>query len=208
MARRGRTQRELRRREHTRESYDRILIVCEGTRSEYNYFSDLVDEYRLSPVNVRVKGVGKDPSALVEEALELQRLERELDEEYDQIYCVFDRDRHHHFESTSRRADSEGIKLARSWPCFEYWLLLHFEFTRRPYQGASSTPCEECMRDLKKHLPNYEKNSVGLFGTLVGRLDEAKRRAAKALRDAKATDNPNPSTEVHLLVEYLQRLKG
>lgn len=211
VVRRGRTQRDLRRRERPedrREFYQRVLIVCEGTRSEFNYFSGLVDEYRLSTVNVRVKGVGKDPSALVQEAIDLQRRERELDEEYDQIYCVFDRDRHHHFETASEDAQRNGFELARSWPCFEYWLLLHFEFSRSPYQDGPGTPCENCTKDLRKHLPDYEKNTIGLFGTLVHRLGDAKQRAAAALRDAEATGNPNPSTEVHVLVEYLQTLKA
>ncbi len=152
--------------------------------------------------------MGKDPSALIKEVINLQRYEQELDEEYDQVYCVFDRDRHHHFESASEDAKRNGFELARSWPCFEYWVLLHFEFSRRPYQDGPYTPCENCTNDLKKHLPDYEKNTVGLFRTLARLLDDAKQRAAEALRDAEATGNPDPSTEVHVLVEYLQSLKG
>lgn len=208
MARRSRTKNDLRRRERQRASYDRVLIVCEGKRSEFNYFSDLRDEYRLSTVNVEVKGVGRDPSALVREAIKSRGREQRLGEKYDQIYCIFDRDRHHHFESASETARKKKIELARSWPCFEYWLLLHFEFSRSPYQDAPNTPCENCTKDLKKHLPDYEKNTVGLFETLAHLLDDAKQRAAEALRDAEATGDPNPSTEVHVLVEYLQSLKG
>ena len=208
VAPRSRTKKDLRRRKHRRESYDRILVVCEGTRTEFNYFSGLVDDYRLSTVNVKVKGLGKDPRALVHEAINLQRQEQQLDEEYDTIYCVFDRDRHHHFESASEKARNSGINLARSWPCFEYWLLLHFEYSRRLYQDASKTACENCVRDLKKFLPDYEKNTVGLFGKLIDLLDNAKQYARRALQEAKATGNPNPSTEVHLLVEYLQSLRA
>ena len=158
-------------------------------------------------MNVEVKGVGRDPSALVQEAISLQSREQQLNEEYDQIYCVFDRDRHHHFESASDQATNNGFNLARSWPCFEYWLLLHFEFSRKPYQDAPNTPCENCTRDLKRHLPEYEKNTAGLFGSVVHLLEEAKQHAGRSAQDAEVTGDPNPSTEVHRLVEYLQSLK-
>ena len=207
VARRRQTQKNLRRRAPQRESYERVLNICEGRRSETGYFLGLVDEYRLSTVNIRIKGIGKDPSALVQEAIDLQKQERELGEEYDQIFCVFDKDRHHHFELASERAAQKSFKLARSWPCFEYWLLLHFEFSRKPYEDASNTPCENCTKDLKRHIPDYEKNTAGLFQDLAHSLELAKKHAIGALKDAAATGNPNPSTEVHFLVEHLQSLR-
>ena len=46
-----------------------------------------------------------------------------------------------------------------------------------------------------------------MFFELEDRLEEAKARAARALDDARATGEFNPSTEVHELVGYLQSLK-
>ena len=45
-----------------------------------------------------------------------------------------------------------------------------------------------------------------MFGTLEDSLEQAKANAARALTDAEATEALNPSTEIHLLVEYLQSL--
>ena len=192
-----------------REPYDRVLIVCEGGRTEPLYFDELVVHYRLSTANIKVVGSGSDPHTVVQEAKELQKQERRQGERYDKVYCVFDRDEHPAFDNASRDAEDNGLELARSWPCFEFWLLLHFDGSRRPYtnQGGRS-PCDNCIHDLRSHLPGYEKTTPGLFRKLEGRLEDAKRNAVHAITDAEGAGESNPSTEVHKLVDYLQSLKN
>ena len=202
-----RARNKLQRRKPQRESYDRVLIVCEGMQTEVLYFEDLVAQYRLSTVNVNVVGTGSDPRSLVEEAEVLRDNEEKNGEPYDQVYCVFDKDSHTAFEAASEAAQRCNLKLARSWPCFEFWLLLHFYYSRRPYAKTSKSPCENCVGDLRKHLPEYQKSCPSVFNDLLDRLDVAKQHAAQALQDAESTGEPNPCTEIHLLVNYLQKLK-
>lgn len=64
-----------------------------------------------------------------------------------------------------------------------------------------------CERALIRHLPEYSKGTRGLFQKLLEELPEAKTRSARALVDARRTGAENPSTEVHELVDYLQKLK-
>lgn len=199
---------QLIRRRRTREPYDRVLIVTEGVKSEPNYFEDLVRHYRLSSANVMIIGTGKDPSAVVQEAIDTRDRELELGERYDQVYCVFDRDRHANFFAASQRASSLGIRLARSWPCFEYWLLLHFRYIRMPFVASGSrSGCDNCTVQLRKFIPSYRKSTANLFSILLNKLDRAKEHAHKALADANSTGERNPSTEVHGLVEYLQEIR-
>lgn len=47
-----------------------------------------------------------------------------------------------------------------------------------------------------------------MFRGREDRLEDAKRSAERAIADAKTTGEPNPSTEVHELVGYLQSTKG
>ena len=94
------------------------------------------------------------------------------------------------------------MKLARSWPCFEYWLVLHFVYYRKPYYQARN-----CVKHLKKYLYRYTKRMAGVYKNLEDRLETAKSNAERALSDVAATGTPDPSTEVHLLVAYLQALK-
>ena len=186
-----------------------MLIVCEGTQTEPLYFEELKDRYRLSTANVQIAGSGGEPYGLLRSAKNNQKREARQGERYDQIYCVFDRDEHPNFDRVSAEAESSGLRTARSWPCFEFWFLLHFGYTRSPYgRTGSGSPCEHCIRDLSKHLPGYEKAQKGRFRQLEGRLDLAKKNAARAKVDARRTGEPNPSTEVHELVDYLQSLKA
>ena len=192
-----------------REPYDRVLIVCEGEKTEPLYFGELADHYRLSTANIKVVGSGSDPHTVVREAKQLREDERRQGEQYDEVYCVFDRDEHPAFDNASSEAATSGLKLARSWPCFEFWLLLHFVCSRRPYTNEGGrSPCGNCIRDLRSHLPGYKKATPGLFRKLEDRLEDAKRNAERIQTDARTTGAPNPSTEVHELVGYLQSIKS
>ena len=210
MARRKPRQRgQLRRKGPKREPYDRVLIVCEGSKTEPSYFRSLMDRYRLSTANVVITGSGSDPRSLVNTAKKLQDIEKRQGDQYNAVYCVFDRDQHAHFNTASNEALSAKLKLARSWPCFEFWLLLHFVYHRRPYASSGNrSAADNCVGDLQEHLLNYTKGNAGVFEALEGRMETAKFNAGRALLDVKVTGRCNPSTEVHCLVAYLQALKS
>ena len=196
------------RRRPKREPYDRVLIVCEGAKTEPNYFSELARHYKLSTANIEIVGAGADPLAIVKEAIESQKRERRNGEKYDKVYCVFDRDEHARFQQASLLAQRSKLQLGRSWPCFEFWLLLHFRFSRRPYvRSHGRSPAENCIRDLRQHWPDYEKARNGVFLQLRHTLEDAKECADRAEVDVAQTGNSNPSTEVHRLVTYLEDLK-
>ena len=200
---------QLRRRGPKREPYDRVLIVCEGSKTEPSYFQSLVARFRLSTANVVITGSGSDPRSLVKTAKKLRDIEKRQGDQYDAVYCVFDRDEHTHFNKATSEARSAKLKLARSWPCFEFWLLLHFVYSRRPYApSGNKTAAENCVRELLQHLSNYTKGNAGVFEVLEDQMETAKSNASLALSDAEATGRCNPSTEVHCLVAYLQALKG
>lgn len=191
-----------------REPYARVLIVCEGKRTEPMYFRELVDHYRLGTANIVVVGSGSDPHTVVREAKQLRQQEKRHGEKYDRVYCVFDHDEHTTFDDASNDAKTNCLKLARSWPCFEFWLLLHFVYSRSPYTRVDGrSPCDNCIRDLHRHLPEYEKAARGIFQSLEGLLEDAKRNATRAFADVNETGERNPSTEVHELVGYLQSIK-
>ena len=205
--RRPRGRSRIHRRRPTREPYDRVLVVCEDAKAEPGYFRGLIDHYRLSTANVVVLGSGSDPRFLVKRAKMLRVAESRRGDRYDAVYCVFDRDEHAHFHTASQEAQASGLHLARSWPCFEFWLILHFEYHRRPYsRSGNRTAAQNCVRELTQHLSSYTKGMAGVFADLQDRLETAKTNAARARSDASETRRDDPSTEVHLLVTYLQSL--
>lgn len=201
----------LRRRGPTREPYDRILIVCEGEKTEPSYFEDFRSHFRLSSANVEiVKNVmGSSPISVVECAVELYRRDRG----YDRVYCVFDRDRHPRYDEALARIDNERSRKIRpfplyavpSIPCFEFWILLHFEYTTAQFDVPEGSICDELIRYLRKYLPDYRK-AGSVFEKIVGNLDVATVNAKRVAAFHETSGTDNPSTRVHELVEHLRSL--
>nr|VFJ50570.1 MAG: RloB-like protein [Candidatus Kentron sp. DK] len=193
--------------------YEYVLIVCEGEKTEPDYFTELRKGYRLSAINIMiVTADGSDPMSVVRTARRVQQKRKQQRKRpYDRVYCVFDRDEHAHFEDASRQLENlrkQRFYPIRSWPCFEFWLLLHFTYTRRPFErDGRQTAARNCESALRREMPHYRKGATGVFMELLPRLEAARERAARAREDAKATLENNPSTEVHELVDYLRRLR-
>ena len=200
----------LRRRRATKAPYDVILIVCEGAKTEPNYFTELVKAFRLSNANVRICGRGSDPLSVVNFAIETFRQEQE----FDRVYCVFDRDRHTTYDAApnkvrrTRLGRGSRIFAIPSVPCFEFWLLLHFAYTTRPFDTpAGDSICSMVIEELKNHIPPYQKGQQDIFYKIQDKLDNAITNARRVEQFHQTSGTDNPSTLVHSLVEYLRDLK-
>jgi len=200
----------LRRRRAMKEPYDVILIVCEGEKTEPNYFTELKKAFRLSNANVRICGRGSDPLSVVNFAIETFQREPE----FDRVYCVFDHDRHttYHIalDKVKRTRLGKGSKIFAipSVPCFEFWLLLHFIYTTRPFDvPPGDSICSRVIEELKKYLPAYQKGDQDIFNNIQDRLDNAITNASRVQQFHQTSGTDNPSTLVHSLVEYLRDLK-
>ena len=51
-----------------REPYEKVLIVCEGTKTEPNYFNGLKNHLRPTSANVVIAGKGATPLKIISEA--------------------------------------------------------------------------------------------------------------------------------------------
>ena len=158
--------------------------------------------------NIVVIASGSAPITVVREAKKLRNRESRHGEKYDKVYCVFDRDEHPTFDKACDEARASDVKLARSWPCFELWLRLHFGFSRQPYaRSGGKSAAQNCVDEVSGLLPEYAKAAPGISHKLENRLEQAKVDAARALADAEATGELDPSNEIHELVGCLQLLK-
>jgi len=205
---------QLARRRFRRAFYAKVLIVCEGEKTEPNYFNGLKDHYGLNGANVEVSGeCDSDPHSIVEFARERYREAKNAGDSFDTVYCVFDKDTHASYQQAIdqiNRATPKGIFFAiTSVPCFEYWLLLHFCYTTKPFEPLPGNSAgNQMLRELKKYMPDYEKGQEDIFPILLDQLEHAKHNAARSLDAGKSGHTDNPSTHVHLLVEYLQQIKS
>ena len=203
---------DLRRKKAKRAPYDRVLIVCEGSKSEPKYLSDLIDSLKLNNANLEICGeCGSDPKSIFFHAKNKYLKEKRRNDAYDRVFCVFDRDQHAKYDEVKNIIASHtpaGLYRAiTSVPCFEYFILLHFEYSTAPYEKVGKrSGCDCVIQRLNLHLPNYGKGSEGLFAKTYDKLDYAISNCEKAMKASQNVENENPSTLMHELVEYLQKL--
>lgn len=208
----GRSPRGFDRKSGTYNLRPRILIVCEGEKTEPNYLNDVVSACRLTAADVRIVGKECD-SAPISVVTYAENLYNDSDPKFQYIFCVFDRDRHETFHDAVRKLEklgAKGFSAINSDPCFEYWLLLHFRYTRKSYvKTGSKSPgdvleAELCQEFKRAFGIEYRKGMPGIYGMLVRLMDDAARRAEQAVRDVHATNDPNPSTDVLRLINFLR----
>ena len=182
-----------------------ILVICEDKKSSLQYLKDAAKHFRVH-VHVEITHDGKtDPLGIVNSAVGKRK-------SYDEVYCAIDRDSHMNFDEAIRLADAhENIKIIASYPCFEFWLLLHFGFNRRPYQPAGNkSAADRLISDLKTQggMAAYAKGDVnGLFDSLLDRLDGARQTSLQVLNEAIETSEMNPSTLIHVLMDKFESLQ-
>ncbi len=64
----------LARQKANRKPYDKVLIVCEGEKTEPNYFRGLTNYYELDSANVKITGdCGSSPMSVVRPARDIYR---------------------------------------------------------------------------------------------------------------------------------------
>ena len=160
---------------------------------------------------------GNDPLSLVISAEEefYKELMRDPEERgFDYVFVVFDKDTHSTYVDALQKIKGvikkhkDKFRAIVSIPCFEFWLLLHFEDATRPYAASGShSICDNVICDLKAYIQDYEKGSRGMFEITYPEVENAITRAKLLEKRHEGTGADNPSTQVYELVEYLMGLK-
>jgi hypothetical protein len=179
----------------------RILIVCEGEKTEKKYFESF---HVTSAVVVDIIGEGYNTDSLIEQALSLYNEAISNDQKYDQVWCVFDRDSFppDNFKRAIDLAYRYKFKVAYTNEAFELWFLLHFNYYDT---GISREQYKKKLDNLLGH--KYKKNSNSMYDELIDKQQKAIINAKRLLNkyDTLDPEQNNPSTTVHLLVEELNK---
>ncbi len=198
----------LRRQTKTRETRKRFLIVCEGEKTEVNYFKAFDVPKKIE---VTVRGEGKNSLSLVNKAIQIiDNLKQ--DDSFDQIWCVFDKDNcsKEQFNQAERLAKENNVKIAYSNEAFEIWFILHFQYldiatSRSEYLTILTNQMQKYGLLNKKE--KYKKNREDMYEKLKPYQTTAITNAAKLIQDRdEAKKHPfdaNPSTTVQELVQEL-----
>ena len=212
----------LKRGKQLREEYELIAIVCEGTKTEPFYYDDVKKVERLPSANIFVTGdCGSDPLSVVRHGIHLYEksfAEKNPSTLYDIVFCVIDRDAHQTFNAAldcalqyNRKKNKAIILPIKSYPSFEIWYLFHFLYTRQVFvktpTKSAGQRCKEALNiEWKKVFKeDYEKSHSDIYKKLKSKnlVVDGIKNATLALADAKKTNEMNPSTEAHLLLEFL-----
>ncbi len=211
--RKARRAKDLARRKSSRAPYDRVLIVCEGSKTEPNYLRELIDCLKLSSANVEVDGdSGSSPISVVQHAKRRYCEEQAKGDAFDRVFCVFDKDTHTTYVEAIRTLSElrprDVFRSIPSVPCFEYWLLLHFTYSTKPYNpSGGKSACDCVIAELRNYMHDYSKGDKGIFKQVMGQTDQAVANSRRASKAAKRAGTDNPTTKMHELVKYLKQLK-
>lgn len=210
--RRGKGSAQLQRKKPSRETAPLYIIVCEGEKTEANYFNELRNFERIISVRIEVCGeCGSAPISVVESAQRMYEDAIADGVEIQGVFCVFDKDNHESFNRACAKVEHlrhNGVPIHAiySVPCFEYWIVLHFDYFRAPYSTSSKGSVAHAVyKHLQSIMGAYNKGATGLYSKLKVMQSNAIKHAETAHEDSVNTGQPNPSTMVgNLVVELLK----
>ncbi|MFC2410730.1 MAG: RloB family protein [Bacteroides sp.] len=184
-----------------------VVVICEG-KTEWHYIDSLRvhKRYRFTLKPSLAKHT--DVHAIqkkVENALKTAG-------KSDYVICLMDADRLGQYEKENEKYERMIRKLRkrknfipiRTYPCLEFWFLLHFSPGGKLYYNSDSV-----VKDLQAYIPDYEKTDEylsknNLYRLLEDRLPQAMERAKRLCNIPE--DERICYSEVFKLLELLETL--
>lgn len=185
-----------------------MLVVAEGSKTEPQFLALVQPRCQAALVElVVIDETATDPRSLVTRACSVKKhAERERRRTKDpnaileEVWCLFDVDQHPFLKEARQQAQANGVNLAVSNPCFEIWLLLHFQDQTAYIERG------DARRRLAAYLPNYDKTLPSL-DPFEDRFEEARARAQSLARkhegDGTSYPQDNPSSDVWRLIDSI-----
>ncbi len=195
----------------------RILIVCEGAKTEPLYFKSFntIKTSNSWVVEIETGGGGINTIQVVNEAIRLKEEAEKQDNPYDSVWAVFDRDSFPpcNFNAAISKAKDNGIGCAWSNEAFELWYVYYFDdcctgMQRSEYSKIITQRVQKKWQKKWQKKYTYSKNDPNMRKILLDcGCDEKKaigraEKQANTFHDQKFHDH-NPCTMVYKLVKQL-----
>ena len=194
---------DLSRRQGVREIKQSFLIVCEGEKTEPDYFK----AFRMTAATVKAVGQAMNTMTLVSKAISIRDADKKRKKSYDQCWVVFDKDDFpaKDFNQAIQFAEKNGFRVAYSNQAFEYWFLLHYNL----YTGAIHRSQYKDMLTKLTGMPYSKSDGYGavMYNLLLSRQQQAIDNAETVLAEI-SHGNPaeeESSTTVQRLVVELNK---
>lgn len=189
-----------------REQLPSAMFLCEGEVTEIEYFDYIRSELCIPKERARfVKSKCNYPAGMISDAIS-QRRDNERKAKKGDVsliehwWVILDTEcKPREIISEINRAKKNHINLAVTDPCFEFWLLLHFEYTTRQYCSP-----EEVIADLKPFLQNYDRANKHCEMPLIYPYLSTAMSNARLLRKNHTEQGfEQPMTDCDLLIDAL-----
>ena len=183
-----------------------IFIATEGkNKTEKLYFK----KFNSDKVQIRfAKGGSTDPVNMVSELLSECKDMGYDPKAGDTAYCVLDSDfvasKNKQIAVADKKAEENELSLIVSSPCFEIWYLCHYDYSTKAFSSN-----EEVIDELRKRIPQYDKNMEDMYEllrlSLKNAIKNAKRLEEYNLQSGKRLHTVEfmPSTEVYRIIETI-----
>ncbi len=181
-----------------------FLLVCEGEKTEPQYFK----QFQSRDYNFKIKCVTsgrKDPVGILIYAESLIKQMGLSEKKNDVVWCVFDKDRNTKTQicDAMSRCKSNFLTIAVSNPCFEIWYLWHFQ------DFSVCSTCIDTIEKVKTHIPKYCKNENfnDILSPLTTTALKRARHIEKNYGESYHPADSNPSSQIFRIIDFLQSKK-
>lgn len=197
----------LRRQVETKAPKPKIVIYAEGEKTERDYFEEMRRAFRSAVVNIEIIEAAGVPLTIARKATQAARSARRRNRgqsyaRQDEFWAVFDRDNHLDVPNAISSCKAANVRVAFSDPCFELWLILHFQDFDRPddHHGVQ--------RHLEDICDDYDrtKRKTTDCSRLMKLVVEAEERAERQLRRRRDEGDP-PSRPFTTVYELTRRIR-
>ncbi|PIT84581.1 hypothetical protein COU37_02515 [Candidatus Micrarchaeota archaeon CG10_big_fil_rev_8_21_14_0_10_45_29] len=184
-----------------------MWIFCEG-KTEKNYFEKY--KHMESVRGIRVEAIRArktDALGIISEAIEFMGKSDYL--KGDILFCVFDRNgnTNEQLSKVEKIAKDNGVCLAFSNPCFEYWILCHYEYCKDGGEYG------DIKKKIERHMGEYRKGDSGVYGRIRSKTQLAIKNAEK-MKNAHERNRvklirreSNPVTLVYEIFKCIEKIK-
>ena len=191
----------------------KILIITEG-HVEESYFKAINNFYkknyrkRIIEIKPVCSGYGTDVKNIIRFAIDEKK--KYDSDEFKSVWCVFDTDRGNNTETNLLEGLSQAyknkIKIAISNPCFEVWILMHYERTSSLISNGqkAKTILKTKIQDYNSSK-NYFQINENVFTELLERLSEAITNAELIDKKHNKTYPERYEKDIYLIEYNLKR---
>jgi hypothetical protein len=173
-----------------------LRIYCEGAKTEPYYIKGYINTFHSNARSIIiVEDTNKNtPVQLVKTAIAAKK----STESNDIFWVVYDRESPSKYsdklhQEARKTAKDNGIEIAFSNVCFEYWLLLHFSYTTASYNSCDDLIKKSKLNDYLKSvgIHDYDKADPCIFYKLKEKVRDAIDNAIKLKKEATKTSEGN-----------------